>query len=250
MIAVSVFRDAQTAAAAENEALRAEVERLRAENAILRGSVGALSNVARPRDPRGLYFTGTQWLTDGERVMLGEHQLQRFPAWLAALLHVLTFGLFSIFHFGAMHGRLPRVAADDPSAGRAVGLMFVPYFNFYWGFFSPLRLADRINLQFDLRGDPRRVARAPIIVGAVASFFFYFVPIAWVIAVWQTQQRVNELVALGPVRANAMAAMAEEPARTGVRVDAAWEERAEEYMTSTATAEEVGADGRRGEGRG
>ncbi len=225
------FRDDRDAQVFANEALRRECEQLRGENRALRDTVGQLSGYARPQDPRSLYVTGPATLTDGQRVLLGEHGLQAFPPWAAALLHVLTLGVSSLVLFGSMHGRLPRVAIDDPTTGRAIGLMFVPYFDMYWVFFAPLRLADRINLQFALRGDDRRVWKWPIALGASLSLLMYFIPVAWLIAVYQTQKRVNELVALGPVK----------PCQTveqaGVRIDPQWSEAsAGEAVTATAEA--------------
>lgn len=234
-----VFRDDREAMRLENDALRRELDQTRRENHALRESVSQLAGFKRPEDPRSLYVKDPRTLTEGERVLLGEHGLRQFPPWLAALLHLITFGLFSVIHFGMMHGRLPRVAVDDPSSGRAVGLMFVPYWNFYWLFFSPLRLADRINLQFALRDDPRRVWKGPIVFGAVLSLFMYFVPVAWLIAVYQTQKRVNELVALGAVKPAQRTVEADEllEQRTGVRMDGTWAEAPAPYAPTDEAAE-------------
>jgi hypothetical protein len=41
---------------------------------------------------------------------------------------------------------------DDFKARRAIGFMFIPFFNVYWQFRFWLRLVDRVNLQLRLRG--------------------------------------------------------------------------------------------------
>lgn len=257
-----VFRDDREALRAENEALRGDVERLRAENAALRQTVGALSTTGRPVTPRDVYRDGPDALTEGERLMMGAHALTPFPAWAVLALHLATGGAFSLVYFGAMHGRLPRLAHNDPDAGRAVGLLFVPYFNFYWVFFAPLRLVDRLNFQFALRRDPRRASRALVMAAATLGLLAFFVtgavlvhastpllPLAWVASwllpwgavAYDLQRRVNELVALGPVRAAPATYDVDvgyDP-RTAVRVDAAPEAHAPAHEV------DVGSDAQR-----
>jgi hypothetical protein len=82
------------------------------------------------------------------------HQLTTFPVAVAVLLHFLTFGLFTMFWLNLMHGKMCRVRADDPSAGKAVGFCFIPFFNLYWIFFTYRRLCLRIDEQRDLYGLP------------------------------------------------------------------------------------------------
>lgn len=82
------------------------------------------------------------------------HQLTNFPVVGAILLHFLTCGLFSFIWLGLMHGKLPKVRGDDPSAGRAIGFCFIPFFNLYWIFFSYRRLCLRVDEQRELYGLP------------------------------------------------------------------------------------------------
>jgi type II secretory pathway pseudopilin PulG len=82
------------------------------------------------------------------------HQLSNFPVALVILLHYMTCGIFSLVWLNLMHGKLPRVRFDDPSAGRAVGFCFIPFFNFYWIFFTYRRLCLRIDEQRELYGLP------------------------------------------------------------------------------------------------
>jgi hypothetical protein len=80
--------------------------------------------------------------------------LQSFDVGVAILLHFVTLGIFSFFHFNLMHGNLPKLRPDDPSAGKAIGFMFIPFFNLYWVFFSYTRLCLRIDEQRVQRGLP------------------------------------------------------------------------------------------------
>jgi len=82
------------------------------------------------------------------------HRLTTFPVVLAILLHYMTFGLFTMIWLNLMHGRMCRVRADDPSAARAIGFCFIPFFNLYWIFFTYNRLCLRIDEQRGLYGLP------------------------------------------------------------------------------------------------
>ncbi|MGE0609771.1 MAG: hypothetical protein AB7O62_21960 [Pirellulales bacterium] len=68
-----------------------------------------------------------------------------FPIFPLLLLHYLTGGLFTFFWTICTHGDLPKLKADDPSAGKALGLCFVPLFNLYWICVMYPRLAARVN---------------------------------------------------------------------------------------------------------
>ncbi|MDD5705527.1 MAG: GYF domain-containing protein [Kiritimatiellae bacterium] len=78
------------------------------------------------------------------------HQLTTFPVAGAVLLHYVTFGIFTLIWLNLMHGKMNRVRADDPSAGKAVGFCFIPFFNLFWIFFTYRRLCLRIDEQRDL----------------------------------------------------------------------------------------------------
>jgi hypothetical protein len=82
------------------------------------------------------------------------HQLTSFPVVALILLHYLTCGVFSWIWLNLMHGKLPRVRSDDPSAGRAIGFCFIPFFNLYWIFFTLRRLCLRVDEQRELYGLP------------------------------------------------------------------------------------------------
>ena len=87
-------------------------------------------------------------------VPAGGHQLSNFPVALVILLHYMTCGIFSLIWLNLMHGRLPRIRPDDPSAGRAIGFCFIPFFNLYWIFFTYRRLCLRVDEQRELYGLP------------------------------------------------------------------------------------------------
>jgi hypothetical protein len=95
-----------------------------------------------------------------------------------------------------MHDKLPRAAANDPSAGKAIGFQFIPYFNLYWVFFSSLRLCDRLTLQLKLRGLQDRAPRGLLLATCIVSVIPYigwFIagPIMWTIAVCLLQSTLN-----------------------------------------------------------
>jgi hypothetical protein len=88
------------------------------------------------------------------------HQFKDFPVAAAVILHFVTCGLFSLIWISLMHGRLPKVRQDDPSAARALGFSLIPFFNLYWIFFSYRRLCLRIDEQRELYGLPPSDLRA------------------------------------------------------------------------------------------
>ena len=116
---------------------------------------------------------------------------------LAAACHVMTFGFFTLFHFQLMHDQLPRNRPDDPSSGRAIGMMFVPFYNLYWMFFIQLRLLDRIEEQRRLAGLPNRSLRGLCIAMLVMLLIPYVNVISFFIVlpvyVALLQNSVNEL---------------------------------------------------------
>lgn len=211
--------------ALQNEELRREVERLRLENGALRTAMATSVPSAVPVSSRGLYRNQPLALSEVERVALGAHGLEHFPVWLAVLLHVLTFGVFSVIYYAGQGGRLPEIEPGDPSAHKGVGYFLIPYFNLYWLFAFPTRLADRLNLQLRLRGERPMVSQA-LVVACSISTALILVPFFWIFAVVQIQQAINRIVELGPVVPRAadltrQAAFAPLPAATtGVRVDA------------------------------
>ena len=126
------------------------------------------------------------------------HQLTAFPVAVAVLLHFVTFGIFTMVWLNLMHGKMCRVRADDPSAGKAVGFCFIPFFNLYWIFFTYRRLCLRIAEQRDLYGLPpgnlRGLATTACIFQVIPYISFLLgYTILTPIFIGMMQSRVNQL---------------------------------------------------------
>jgi Protein of unknown function (DUF2510) len=143
-----------------------------------------------------------QVLTPEQRQAYSQHTLTSFPAWLAVVLHILTLGIFSVFFFLSKHNSFPRVKPDDPSAGKAIGFMFIPFFNLYWQFVAWPRFVQRLNFQFRLRGRPSPVSdglvTTTLILNLVSGLIIVTFPVVVVLSsilVGQSQSAVNTLAA-------------------------------------------------------
>ena len=87
--------------------------------------------------------------------MASAHHLSAFPVPLLLVLNFVTINIFVTIWLLLMHGKMPKLRQDDPSAGKAIGFCFIPVFNlFYWSFFAYYRLVTRINEQRAMRGLP------------------------------------------------------------------------------------------------
>lgn len=74
-----------------------------------------------------------------------------FPVAASVFLSVITFGIFTYIYYGLMHSKLPKIKSDDFSGGRAIGFLFIPFFNIGWIAIFWIKLVDRINHQFRAR---------------------------------------------------------------------------------------------------
>jgi hypothetical protein len=150
--------------------------------------------------PYGLSpYQSPEQLSEADKMQLRGHGLQHFPAGLAVFLHFISFGLFSLIHYGMQHERLPKVMVNDPTPGKAIGFSFIPYFNLYWIIFNPLRLADRINLQSRIRDQGDAVPRGLILACGILSVIPYInivfgLPL-WGAGVYSLQTGINRLAA-------------------------------------------------------
>jgi hypothetical protein len=202
-----MYRDDRDAMLVRLDQLSRERESLSSSSTAMREEIIQLRQ-ALSRQPTGNPYRGMVQYGPGERAALGAHTLEAFPVWAVAILHIFTFGLFSLIWFGLQHGRMPRAAHDDPSAGTAIGFQFIPFFNYYWIFFNPLRLCDRLNLQFKLRQMNEEAPRGLVMAASVGSVIPYFnfliaFPVLFCIANCMMQASINKIVEAGPVRLDA-----------------------------------------------
>lgn len=200
-----MYRDDQEALRARADAATREADLLRRENDAIRRAVAitpASVGTALALPPARVYSgLDLRHLPVAERARLAQHNLKPFSVAATGVLNVITLGLFSLIHFGLMHDRLPRAAANDPSAGKAIGFSFIPYFNLYWFFFNGLRLCDRLALQYRVRGLRPKSPRGIVLAATVVTVIPYVnilvgLPILWTIAACFLQSTVNEVAAM------------------------------------------------------
>jgi hypothetical protein len=96
-----------------------------------------------------------------------------FPVAVVVLLHLVTFGIFTVIFMGLKHEKLPKIKHDDFGAGKAIGFLFIPIYNIYWIFMFWLRLIDRVNFQLRLRGRRSLIDRGLAIAAIIISFIPY-----------------------------------------------------------------------------
>ena len=194
-----MFRDEREAMAQKIDVMDREAEALRSQNDAMRQQLLA-AQTQGPVPAIDPYRVGLEYLDPGFRAALTHHTLTPFPVWAIAILNFFTLGFFPLIYFGLCHDKLPRAHPSDPSAGKAIGFAFIPYFNLYWVFFSSLRLADRLNLQLRLRGLPPMVPRGLAIATSIFTVIPYVniifgLPIMWTITVCFYQSAINRLAA-------------------------------------------------------
>lgn len=127
------------------------------------------------------------------------------PPWAFVVLSILTLGLFATIYHQLKQSKLPVVKQDDPGAGKAIGFMFIPYFNIYWYFVVWPRLVDRINFQYRLRGQPTPIERRRVIPLLIFSMVGWFLIIPglvadiWLLVLGARLQRASNDLAEGKV---------------------------------------------------
>jgi hypothetical protein len=140
-----------------------------------------------------------------QRARLMQHNLKSFPTWLVVVLHILTFGLFTLFYQGLKLSKLPLVRTNDFRAGKGIGFNFIPFFNLYWVFRFVLAVTDRINFQFRLRGQPPPVSRELALASCIVHVIPYINIVGWLtlepIVAAQWQSATNKLVRYWPADA-------------------------------------------------
>jgi len=172
-----------------NEALRAELLELRRALAV---------------QPNGNPYLAFPTLGPGEVAAYRAHGLERLPVWAVGLLHFFSFGLFSLIWFGIQQGKMPRLTNNDPTAGQAIGYQFIPFFNLYWIFFSPMRLGDRVTFQYRLRGLDDGGGKGIMLASAIVSVIPYIGMLSfftlWLISACVVQHKINKLIDLDAQR--------------------------------------------------
>jgi len=100
-----------------------------------------------------VYRADPSTLSPDERAAYSRHSFETtFSVPVAVVLSILTINFFFVINYSLKHGKMPKIARNDPSGAMALVLLLLPFFNFYWVFFMWTRLVDRINYQFKLRG--------------------------------------------------------------------------------------------------
>ncbi len=137
-------------------------------------------------------------LTAAQRELFKKNYLfETFSVGGAIALHYVTLGIFTFIFMGLKHSKLPKIHPDDFSAGKAIGFLFIPFFNIYWIFVFWLRLVDRINFQFRLRDLPMPISRgltlAAVIVGIIPYVGFVSWLVLYPILVSEIQGACNQL---------------------------------------------------------
>jgi ribosomal protein S27AE len=146
-------------------------------------------------------FKNFSKFTKEEKEKFKKHNINStFPVWVCIILHFITLGIFTLIYFGIKHGKLPQINEDDPTTGQAIGFMFIPFYNFYWRFFYWLRMTDRINLQYKIRGKELPISRTFVLT--VLWLSLIPIPFVWhvgiiilmPIVIGKIQSASNELV--------------------------------------------------------
>lgn len=116
----------------------------------------------------------------------------------AVLLHIFTLGWFSYIYYGIAHSKFPKIKQNDFSAGRAIGFLFIPFYNIYWRFVFWLRLVDRINLQLKLRNIkyevPKSLILTTLILGVIPYLNLLTLLILFPICIGVVQSGINKIV--------------------------------------------------------
>lgn len=118
-------------------------------------------------------------------------------AW-AVILNILTLWWFSIIYYWLKYSDLPKIKEDDYCAWKAIWYLFIPFYNLYRICVFWLRLVDRLNFQYTIRGKTKPISRSLAITCIVFNFIPYLnfasIGILQSVLVWKMQNAINSLV--------------------------------------------------------
>jgi hypothetical protein len=77
---------------------------------------------------------------------------------------------------------LPKRRPDDPGTGKAIGFMFIPFFNIYWICFFWTRLCTRINDERTRVGLPPTAPRQ-LVIAILWTYLGMFIPLLNILAI-------------------------------------------------------------------
>jgi hypothetical protein len=163
---------------------------------------GPVGGVPATLDVYNNYTDLGQALSSEQVEELKQNSLSSFSPGLSVFLSLITFNLFSTIYYLLKHDQMPKVKPDDPSAGKAIGFMFIPIYGIIWAFTAWPRLIDRINFQYRLRGHAPPIDRGKVITTLVLALVGWVFVIGWLVAfvfwimlIIQTQNAINNLAA-------------------------------------------------------
>jgi hypothetical protein len=164
---------------------------------LLNPATTSIQPLAATAAPLPMNYAQPQWFGGPTRPTIST-----FPVVGAVLLSIFV-PFFPLIYYGLVHGDLPKRRPDDPSAGKAIGFMFIPFFNIYWMCFFWARLVTRINDERTLFGlvptAPRGLVLAilwchlGLIIPFVNILAIVAIGVMCIIAVAQIQSSLNEL---------------------------------------------------------
>jgi hypothetical protein len=108
-------------------------------------------------------------------------QVSEFPV-VGAVLLSLFVPIFAAIYYGIVHGDLPKRRPDDPSAAKAIGFMFIPFFNLYWMCFFWIRLCTRLNDERALVALPPTAPRG-LVIAICWCYIGLFIPLVNLLAI-------------------------------------------------------------------
>ncbi len=95
-----------------------------------------------------------EWLDREERLQRLIVPIKEVPVWNIPFFVLLTFHVYWVFWFHRVFKELHARKLTEISPGKAVGLLFVPFYNFYWLFVAFAKLQTAIRRAYDAQHLP------------------------------------------------------------------------------------------------